>query len=119
MRAPVVASVVLVAVAAANAATPPRQALAPSTVTALAADGARVVYAVEDCTVWLWDLGTRRLVFARGGPSCARTSTGTGIAAASVAGQRALWLHYTGGNIRGITFGACTCARACTYCTAH
>ena len=100
MRALVVVAIAFVAVAAAAAATPPRQVLGPSTVTALAADGAHVVYAVEDCTVWLWELGTRRLVFFRGGPSCARTSTGTGIAAASVAGQRALWLHYTGGNIR-------------------
>jgi hypothetical protein len=32
--------------------------------------------------------------------SCEETSTGTGVASVAIAGDRVLWLHFTGGNIR-------------------
>jgi len=71
---------------------------APAPVTALAADAARVAFA-SDCEVRLWTPAARRAP-RLGSLPCPRTSTGSGIAAVSLAGNRALWLHFTGGNIR-------------------
>lgn len=78
---------------------------APGPVTALAADGGRVAYAsgaaAGDCDrVRIWRPKLRRVVRLGRTTSCVRTSTGTGVAAVSIAGNRVLWLHYTGGNIR-------------------
>src|SRR5215211_1192605 len=82
-----------------------RSVAAPGPVTALAFDGTRVAYASGrsrgDCDrVRIWNLGTGRVAALGRRTSCAEGSTGTGIAAVSVAGPRVLWLHYTGGNTR-------------------
>jgi hypothetical protein len=71
---------------------------APAPVTALAADGARVAFA-SGCELRLWTPPARHAP-RLGSLPCPRTSTGSGIAAVSLAGNRALWVHYTGGNIR-------------------
>lgn len=82
-----------------------RRVTAPGPVTALAFDGPRVAYAAgrsrDDCNrVRIWNLATSR-VTALGRPfGCIETSTGTGVAAVSVAGSRVLWLYFGGGNIR-------------------
>lgn len=69
-------------------------ALAAAAVSLVAADGDRIAYAAA-CEVRMVRPAVR---LAK--PSCPQTSTGSGIAALSLAGTRALWLHYTGGNIR-------------------
>ena len=82
-----------------------RRVVAPGPVTALAFDGPRVAYAAGrsryDCNrVRIWNLATSR-VTALGRPfGCIETSTGTGVAAVSVAGPRVLWLYFGGGNTR-------------------
>lgn len=78
---------------------------APGPVTALAADGQRVAFAsgrgAGDCDrVRIWSPKTGRVVRLGRTTACVQTSTGTGVAAVSIAGRRVLWLHYTGGNIR-------------------
>lgn len=78
---------------------------APGPVTALAADGERVAFAAGrgagDCDrVRIWNPRSGRVVRLGRTTACVVTSTGTGIAAVSIAGRRVLWLHYTGGNIR-------------------
>lgn len=83
----------------------PRVVAAPAPVAALAADGRLVAYAAGrsrgDCDrVRLWNLATRAVTALGRTTPCDEGSTGTGIAAVSVAGSRVLWLHYTGGNIR-------------------
>jgi hypothetical protein len=83
----------------------PRVVTAPAPVTALAMDGRVIAFATGrgrgDCDrVRLWNLTTRAVTTLGRATSCEVTSTGTGIAALSVAGNRALWLHYTGGNLR-------------------
>lgn len=69
-------------------------AVAAIAVALLAADGDRIAY-VAGCEVRLV-----RPAIRLAKPSCPRTSTGSGIAAVSLAGPRVLWLHFTGGNIR-------------------
>jgi hypothetical protein len=69
-------------------------AVAAIAISLLAADGDRIAY-VAGCEVRLV-----RPAIRLAKPSCPRTSTGSGIAAVSLAGRRVLWLHYTGGNIR-------------------
>jgi hypothetical protein len=56
----------------------------------------------RDCDhVELWDVGSRGLWrFGRPGPCTDLGSTGTGISALGVSGNRALWARYTGGNLR-------------------
>jgi hypothetical protein len=83
----------------------PRIVSAPAPVTALAMDGRMIGFATGrsqgDCDrVRMWNLTTRAVTTLWRPTSCELTSTGTGIAALSVAGDRALWLHYAGGNIR-------------------
>lgn len=80
---------------------------APAPVTALAADGDRVAYAsgrapYADCDrIRIWHRRTGQGLARLGRTTnCVQTSTGTGIAAMSIAGRRVLWLHYTGGNTR-------------------
>ena len=91
--------------------------LSPAPVQAIALDTPLLAYAGGrsrgDCDrVRIWSRATRRSV-ALGRPThCEETSTGTGIAALSIAGSRVLWLHYTGGNIREWSlFTATTTAR--------
>jgi hypothetical protein len=99
----VVALAVLLPAGAAGAAA--RRVTAPGPVTALAFDGIRVAYASGrsrgDCDrVRIWNLRTGNVIPLGRTTSCIETSTGTGIAAVSIAGSRVLWLHYTGGNFR-------------------
>ena len=89
---------------------------APAPVTALAADGNRVAYAVgrspSDCDrVFVWERAARRTVKLGRATSCERTSTGTGIGGLALAGNRVLWLHYTGGNIREWSLWTATTTR--------
>ena len=79
--------------------------VSPGPVTALAFDGTRLAFASgrsrNDCDrVRIWNLRSGRVVALGRTTACVETSTGTGIAALSIAGPRVLWLHYTGGNIR-------------------
>ena len=93
-------------VASSPAAAPKRTLLAPARITGLAADGGHVAFAVAsrrgDCAhVRLWTPATGRVV--RFGPARAcgpATSTGSGLVGPTLARTRALWLTYTGGNIR-------------------
>lgn len=72
--------------------------LAPSAVTGVAVDGGRVAYADAGCTVRVWSAGK---IARLGRTSCAvQTSTGSGLAGLALAGNRALWVTYAGGNIR-------------------
>lgn len=78
---------------------------APAPVQAVAFDAPLLAYATGraggDCDrVRIRNLTTRRTVRLARSMSCQQTSTGTGIAALSIAGNRVLWLHFTGGNIR-------------------
>jgi hypothetical protein len=78
---------------------------APAPVQAVALDSPFLAYATGraagDCDrVRVRDLSTGRTVRLGRTTSCEQTSTGTGIAALSIAGDRVLWLHFTGGNIR-------------------
>ena len=90
---------------------------APAPVQALAFDAPTVAYASgrsgRDCDrVVLWSRTSGRTIRLGRTTSCERTSTGTGVASVSIAGNRALWLHFTGGNIREWTlFTATTTAR--------
>jgi hypothetical protein len=77
----------------------------PGVVEALAMDGGRIAFAAgasrRDCDrVRIWTPATGRVVRLGRATPCVETSTGTGIASVAIAGTRALWLHYTGGNIR-------------------
>jgi hypothetical protein len=77
----------------------------PAPVQALGLDTPLLAYAggraAGDCDrVRVWNRATRRTVRLGRTTSCEQTSTGTGIAAVSIAGKRVLWLHFTGGNIR-------------------
>ncbi len=90
-----------------------RSVTTPAAVTALAADGARVAYAVgfsmRDCNrVYVWNHGTRAVTKLGRKTHCERTSTGNAIAAVSIAGTRVLWLHYVGGNTRDWTLWTAT-----------
>jgi hypothetical protein len=78
---------------------------APGPVSALAMDGRAIAFAsgrsAGNCDrVRIWSLQTRGVTTLGRSTSCEVASTGTGIAALSLAGSRVLWLHYTGGNIR-------------------
>ena len=105
MRTVLLATIAATLTGFAAAATEPRTLTAPATVTALAADSRRVAYAAarstSDCDrVRIWSLQTRRITTLGRRTSCEQTSTGSGIAALALLEDRALWLHYTGGNIR-------------------
>jgi hypothetical protein len=79
----------------------------PAPVQALAADGPRAAYAagfsVRDRTRGVSKLGRRT--------NCEQTSTGNAISSLALAGTRALWLHYAGGNRRLYTVWTATTAR--------
>ena len=88
----------------------------PAQVQALAADGYRVAYAAgfsaSDCNrVYIWNLRTRGLVKLGRRTHCQQTSTGNRISGVSLAGTRALWLQYQGGNRREYTLWTATPAR--------
>jgi hypothetical protein len=85
--------------------------LVSARLTALAADGAQAAYASTDCRVHMWNRTTGRVVRLGRGPACEQTSTGTAVGAISVAGNRALWLWYGGGNIREWLLFTATTAR--------
>lgn len=104
MKLAVVIATLLTVVSTSGAASV-RTVTAPAPVTALAADGARVAYAVGfsagDCNrVYVWNLGTRAVTRLGRRTHCERASTGNAVAAVSIAGERALWLYYVGGNTR-------------------
>jgi len=104
-RSPAVAAALLAALVTASAAFAARTVRAPAAVSAVAFDGQRVAFSVgfggRDCSrVRLWNLSTRGVSKLGRGTNCVQTSTGTGISSLALAGSRALWLHFTGGNIR-------------------
>lgn len=83
--------------------------LAPSFLSGVAVDGPRVAYADTSCAVSIWQAGrTTRLGKT---PCTERTSTGSGLAGLALAGGRALWVTYTGGNIREFTVWTATRTR--------
>ena len=106
-RSPLVTATLLAGLVATGvaAAGVPSSVTAHGAVGAVAFDGARVAYAVGaspgDCNrVRLWNISTGGITRLGRGASCVQTSTGTGIAAVAIAGNRAIWLNYIGGNIR-------------------
>jgi hypothetical protein len=116
VRHAVILAIVLLGVGSAQAGTTTRAVFAPSAVTTLALDGRMVAYAGgpsgRDCDrVRIWNLSTRRVAKLGRRTTCVTTSTGTGIAQLAVAGDRVLWLHYTGGNIREWSLWTATTAR--------
>jgi hypothetical protein len=109
MRALVTAAVILVGAASASAAGPDRTVSSPGPVRALARSGSSVAFLsgpyAGHCGphVELWNLVTRGVyqlgrhtdLLCRQGPS-----TGSGVTDIAVAGNRAMWLAYAGGNLR-------------------
>ncbi|MBA3347651.1 MAG: hypothetical protein H0T13_03735, partial [Actinobacteria bacterium] len=98
-------ALVLVALVPAAGAAQVRAVTAPAPVIALAADGSRVAFAAgrssHDCNrVSIWSLGSNAVTKLGRRTHCEQTSTGNSIAALALAGERALWLHYVGGNTR-------------------
>ena len=94
----------------------PRTVTAPAPVIALAFDGSRVAYATGrgagDCNrVRIWNLSTRGVTALGRRTHCKQTSTGNAIAALAIAGTRALWLHYVGGNTREWSLWTATASR--------
>src|SRR5919205_4393242 len=69
-------------------------------VTAVGIAATNVAYATSDCRVHLWNRTTGHVTTFGTGPACERTSTGTAVGTVSVARNRVLFLHYTGGNTR-------------------
>jgi hypothetical protein len=79
--------------------------LLPGPVVAVASDGPYVAIAegrsAHDCDrVSIWVTSLKRVVKLGRKTHCEITSTGNGIAGVTIARNRALWLHYAGGNIR-------------------
>lgn len=83
--------------------------LAPSLVAGLAVDGPRVAYADTSCRISVWHAGRTARLGAT--PCTEQTSTGSGLAGLALAGGRALWVTYTGGNIREFTVWTATGTR--------
>lgn len=115
MKRALLAAFALVAVPAALAAVP-QTVTAPAPVTGVAADGTRVAYATgfsaTDCNrVYVWNVAKRSFTRLGRKTHCERTSTGNAIASLSLAGTRALWLHYVGGNQRDWTLWTATTSR--------
>ena len=117
-RLPVLAIAAAAAASVAAAAAPaPRSVSAPAAVRGLAADGTLSALSLAarrgDCRhVRLWDRRSGSLVrLGRPRPCGEVTSTGSGLVGPSLAGQRALWLTYTGGNIREWSLWTATRAR--------
>lgn len=72
--------------------------LAPSALFGVAVDGPRVAYADTACRISVWHAG--RTAHLGATPCTEQTSTGSGLAGLALAGNRALWATYTGGNVR-------------------
>jgi hypothetical protein len=90
-----------------------RSVTAPANVVTLAFDASRIAYSSgrtsTDCNrVFVWNLSTRGVTRLPRPTSCEQGSTGTAIASLAIAGDRVLWLHYTGGNIREWTLWTAT-----------
>ena len=119
----VLLSVVVATGATSATAAAPRAVAAPARVTALAMDGRLVALRVgtnprsiaTGCRVW--NLTTRAVTTLGRTMPCDEGSTGTGIAAVSIAGSRVLWLHYTGGNIREWRLFTATTTRRARACS--
>jgi hypothetical protein len=101
----VVAALVLAAVALAA-----RSVTTPAAVIGTNADGGRIAYvdgaSKDDCGgVRVWTLNTRATQRLNGKAWCPAggTSTGTGLVGPGLAGSRALWVSYVGGNVRDWT----------------
>ena len=104
MRLVTIALLALLAVPAALS-TGHRSVTAPAPVLAVTVDGSRIGYAVgrsaNDCNrVYVWSDGTHAVSKLGRATHCEQTSTGNSIASLALAGARALWLHYAGGNFR-------------------
>lgn len=80
--------------------------LAPSFLFGVAVDGPRVAYADTSCRVSIWQAGRTTRLGAT--PCSERTSTGSGLAGLALAAERALWVTYTGGNVREFTVWTAT-----------
>jgi hypothetical protein len=97
---------VLAATAAAGAGTTDRAVTSPGAVTAIARSSPTVAFAsapaAGDCDrVRIWSLATRGVIRLGARRPCGPvTSTGRGLAGLAVAGSRAVWITYVGGNIR-------------------
>lgn len=85
--------------------------LLPAPVVAVAADGPRAAVASGCADVRVWRPPAKRASRLVGTPCGPSTSTGRGIASITLAGTRALWLSYTGGNIREWTLWTATTSR--------
>lgn len=112
MRSATIAILALLLLPAALAA-PTRTVTAPAPVMALAFDAGRVAYAsgpsASDCNrVQVWNLATRGVTLFPRPTSCVETSTGNGISGLAIAGNRVLWAHFIGGNLRDWTLWTAT-----------
>lgn len=104
MRVVTILLFALLAVPAATS-TSHRSVTAPGPVLAVAVDGSHIAYAVGhsayDCNrVYIWSDGSRAVRKLGRATHCEQTSTGNAIASLALGGNRALWLHYVGGNFR-------------------
>lgn len=116
MRILAIATAALLVLAATAAASRSGTAVvAPARVMALGADGREVAYATTDCRVHLWNQRTGTIVRLGRRRPCEETSTGSGVAAIAVAGNRALWLEYGGGNIREWLLWTATATRPAAH----
>jgi hypothetical protein len=102
-----VVTIILFALLAVPAATSTshRSVTAPGPVLAVTVDGSHIAYAVGhsayDCNrVYVWSDGSHAVRKLGRATHCEQTSTGNTIASLALAGTRALWLHYAGGNFR-------------------
>jgi hypothetical protein len=114
VRIALVSLSLLLPAALAQAGTAGESLTAPGTIGALAFEtppqirgSARqqLAYVVDrsgsDCDrVRIWSRASRRSVRMGRSTPCDETSTGRGISSLSLAGNRVLWLHFAGGNIR-------------------
>ena len=95
----------LVLATMASAAGTTRTVTAPAPLIAVAFDGDRIAFAsgfeARDCNrIRVWNLSTRAVTKLGRKTHCEHTSTGNSIAQLSLAGTRALWVAYIGGNTR-------------------
>lgn len=105
VRTALVTLALLVLAATAAAAGSARTVTAPAPLIAIAFEGSRIAFAsgfeAHDCNrVRVWNLSTRGVTKLGRKTHCERTSTGNSIAQLSLAGARALWIAYIGGNTR-------------------
>src|SRR3712207_2534086 len=96
---------VCVAASVAGAAPPPQAVTSPGPVAAIGFDNPSVAYAVERTAlacdhVRVWNRSNGKIARLGAMSACDVGSTGSGIARLAIARTRALWLSYTGGNIR-------------------